>query len=223
MIANSSDSRRVVLQLLAGLGADRLDLRDARHRVGAEVGVQRVADLGVEADQRHLVGVLFGAAERLHLCRLDADGLERVRQRLRVNRAVVAQVELVAALGPLELLERGGAFVRQQFLRLLDLLLVEHRDGADAQHEVVLGLAGRVLVLHDVGVVVARVCERLADLAGIDRLRELDDQLGAAAEVDAPVQHVPAALEDEGVEREASPPSASPGRSTDRSSNAACR
>ena len=66
-------SGAVELQLLAGLGAHRLDLRDGGHGAGAEARVERAPDLGVEADQRHLVGVLLGAAEALHLVGVDAD------------------------------------------------------------------------------------------------------------------------------------------------------
>jgi hypothetical protein len=166
------------------------------------VSVERAPHVGVEPHERDLVGGLLGASEGLHLHGVDADGLERIRQRLRIDRLVVAQVDLVAALGPLELLEVGVAFLGQQLARLLGLRLAQHGDRADAQHVVELRLAGRVLVLDDVGVLVARIGQDLADLARVDRPGEFDHQLGAAAEVDAPVQHVPAALEDEGVERE---------------------
>jgi hypothetical protein len=61
---------------------------------------------------------------------------------------------------------------------------------------------GLVVELHHVGVVVAGVVERFADGAGVDSLAELDAQLGAAAEIDAPVEHVAAGLEHVGVQRE---------------------
>src|SRR2546423_431506 len=78
---------------LPPLGPPRVAGGDRRPRARAEGGTRGPPHLGVEADQRHLVSVLFRPPERLHLSAVDADRLERVGEPLGIHRLVVAQVD----------------------------------------------------------------------------------------------------------------------------------